>query len=586
MAKQLLLEAGASAVHINRPVHDPSTNFDAQFFRQMKDYRHQNDAMAQIRQLEALATCQAVLDKHTMLPEVVFRVRDDALVVQADMDAVLSNLGYQEEKMTVITGSCATRHGINNKIAALSGSAAKVYFTAPVTQYARTTLASWVKNMETYYLDTYMSNLLLMETTARLLTLTVRLEQRPLTTTLIHDLGGGSRGAAEDFSSCKRFVAYGTQNCEQVVLKRLKPDATPCAKARIDRFQEGGDGAVGQQRLTKADGHATTTVPPLKQRRKLAYVCISGQLARLELKSKIDNLIKPLQAHFEEVHVALSMTVDAPQGNADLVNLGVGLDGEQPSSPYTLHGASQRLLAVGVTKVHSAAPPPPSASRPAASSQYAAQLDEKLRAVAYRNRRAENDVRQFEALHNCVAGLKTLAPRVPDIAVRVRDDSYVVSVDVDALLEELGVRLSGGAQPAATLLTQRCASHGGLNDKFAAVSGAAAAVFFTAPLDTYYRRSLAPWVKNPETYYLDTYMPRAGSPQGGSPVQPGFQLMTSSSASVITTRLKRRHGCWKFVPAGDEACEKLLASKVLATEALPCVELQGEMKVTQGLFRK
>ena len=78
----------------------------------------------------------------------------DALVVHADVDTVLSELSYQKEKMMVITSSCATRHGMNSKIAALSGSAAKVFFTAPRLQYARSTLASWVRNMETlFYCD-------------------------------------------------------------------------------------------------------------------------------------------------------------------------------------------------------------------------------------------------------------------------------------------------------------------------------------------------------------------------------------------------------------------------------------------------
>ena len=170
-------------------------------------------------------------------------------------------------------------------------------------------------------------------------------------------------------------------------------------------------------------------------------------------------------------------------------------------------------------------------------------------------------MRQFEALHNCATGLKTLAPRVPDIVVRLRDDSYVVRVDVDVLLEELELRELGRARPAATLVTQRCASHGGLNDKFAAVTGRDAIDFFEAPLDTYNLRPLPPWVKNPETYYLDTYM------------RQGFQLMTSSSISVITTQLKRWNGCWKFVPAGEETCEKRLATEVLASDALPCLEV-------------
>ena len=151
------------------------------------------------RRFEGLATCQRELDRHTTLPKIVFQVQDNAYIMRANVDIIMRSLDYHSEKMVVITEGCATRHGINNRFAVVSGSAAKLYFTSPILQYSRNTLAPWANNMETYYLDTYMSNQLLMQTTSEIHSLTSQLN-------LWTDKEG----------ECKKFIPIGAAACERL----------------------------------------------------------------------------------------------------------------------------------------------------------------------------------------------------------------------------------------------------------------------------------------------------------------------------------------------------------------------------------
>ena len=141
----------------------------------------------------------------------------------------------------------------------------------------------------------------------------------------------------------------------------------------------------------------------------------------------------------------------------------------QPSSPYTFSSATKILTEAGVASVY--VDEPLHDSSISVNHQFLLQLDKKRKGTAYRNRRAENHVRQFEALNSCHKSLQALM-RQPDIAIRVRDDSYVVDIDINMLLEELhiqskndsatGVLITQDAQPTAGSMTSLLQSQGRL----------------------------------------------------------------------------------------------------------------------------
>ena len=56
----------------------------------------------------------------------------------------------------------------------------------------------------------------------------------------------------------------------------------------------------------------------------------------------------------------------------------------------------------------------------------------------------------------------TLKLNLPEVAIRVRDDSYILSVDVNSLCEELLLESNGEAEKI--LITQSCASYSKINE--------------------------------------------------------------------------------------------------------------------------
>ena len=316
-----------------------------------------------------------------------------------------------------------------------------------------------------------------------------------------------------------------------------------------------------------ATATTSTTTPPGK-RPGWAFVCITGQLSRLELASKLRNLVRPLAAQYNEVEVSLALTAG---DEMRYTNIMAGIDSSQQApSPFTLASAKKALLAAGATSV--GVQEPEHDSTIAVNEQFFTQLDKKNLGLGYRTRRAENHIRQFEALQACMAGLRQHT-QPPQIAFRLRDDAYLINADIESLADEIA---TDGRDEKLVLVQglrrKGCAAWGGMNDKMAVVSGAAAPLFFTAPLDLYHRKNLASWVKNPETYYLDTYH------------IAGLSVKMSSGFQALTARQKQHGGCWKFIPRGVARCERYLV-KLIADAgddgySLPCAA-RGEVEPAQ-----
>lgn len=146
------------------------------------------------------------------------------------------------------------------------------------------------------------------------------------------------------------------------------------------------------------------------------------------------------------------------------------------------------------------------------------QYDKQFKGEQYTHHRAKNHIRQFGALSACYESLKKI-PESPLINFRVRDDAFVMGINIDQLVSYLIPR-----KDFREAVFQKCASWDGMNDKIAVVSRAGAKSYFLSPLEQYSRVALSKWVHNPETYYMDTYM------------RDGFFLTSASSIQIVSSR--------------------------------------------------
>ena len=268
--------------------------------------------------------------------------------------------------------------------------------------------------------------------------------------------------------------------------------------------------------------HSPATDRPARRRR--AFVCITGQLPRLELDNKIEHLLRPwTEEQGIDVDVALVLS-DSDRssvhrkGRDDLAEAGAGPGYAYPS---VADAAAALSVLPGVTVVgggeeaydQTADPvlsPVYLRQRGAGSSMNETQLVERVR----------NHVRQFESLAICgrylmEAGLAgQLGPGsggegaddeerpVPhyDLVHRVRDDSgYYRPVDFDHVH-----RLATGGHPR-TVVSSHCAEHSGINDRGSFVAPLAAYDYFVHPLQHMYTMDLPAEVRNTEQFLMVTY---------------------------------------------------------------------------------
>jgi len=183
-------------------------------------------------------------------------------------------------------------------------------------------------------------------------------------------------------------------------------------------------------------------------------VCITGQLGRLELESKIDHLIKP--AMKEGLRVVVLLVID-PRNETHFVHKG-GLD--VVIGPYRDFGHLRGRIPAPASVIYDPFIPRDYQIVPG----YLAQLRKQ---PGNPRMRAFSHMRQWEALSRCATILKDLDP---DVTIRLREDTYFLR-NVQPQLYEHGVYV------------QSCRPCGGYNDKAAIAVGAdVAKKYLTAPL--------------------------------------------------------------------------------------------------------
>ena len=225
-----------------------------------------------------------------------------------------------------------------------------------------------------------------------------------------------------------------------------------------------------------------------------AFVCITGQLPRLELANKMQNLFQYWgTTHNAQFDVALVLTDTAHQS--------VERQGHRDQQYFDIRDVYEELSALPNVRVLNA-DIDTQAQRPILNPHYMRQRghDSTMNSTQLLER-VQNHVRQFESLARCHHHMSAagLGWEHYDIVHRVRDDSgYFTTVDFDHLYGLIS------AHPM-TIASSDCEYHGGINDRGSFVSPEAAYDYFNHPILAMYMKPLPADVRNTEQFLMVTY---------------------------------------------------------------------------------
>jgi len=282
-----------------------------------------------------------------------------------------------------------------------------------------------------------------------------------------------------------------------------------------------------------------------------AFVCITGQLGRLELRHKIEGLVKPMTAEFSRVDVGLAMDDEAGSSmrfvNSDAKS--------SDSSDLVLSDVERELLAAGATSVLVQFPHHNVSAQ--LNQTFLRNIEKREMTWAQREALAVGHVRQFESLAACSSIFDRLL-QPPAIIARIRDDALIANMNITGLWHTLqGYRDAGEPK---VILTQECPTWFGINDKGAVVPGAAASDYFSGLIEDYHKRLTNDiFVNNPETYFMSVRKARGN-----------LSLKTTPMFRLMPSRLQMQNGCLRFMPRKSlSACEKAMTTEILVNGA-PC----------------
>lgn len=236
-------------------------------------------------------------------------------------------------------------------------------------------------------------------------------------------------------------------------------------------------------------------------RRPRAFVCITGQLSRLDLDGKIDNLFRPLhETHDVDLAFVLS------RGKASFVaKRNEQVFHEQvPPNFETFEDVQAKVSGkFGIVRVQEVEQP----RLPLLNPGYVDLLDKNNINRTLKEERSRSHIRQWYAHQRCLDMMDRFEKAIKrryNIVMRMREDLHIVRpADISHLLENVRRRI---------LVVQRCDSWGGMNDKLVILDRSTAVRYFTTPLQQFYLHpremlnTTGPLsVSNPETFLLKAY---------------------------------------------------------------------------------
>uniref|UniRef100_A0A7S1TLQ0 Uncharacterized protein n=1 Tax=Erythrolobus australicus TaxID=1077150 RepID=A0A7S1TLQ0_9RHOD len=205
-------------------------------------------------------------------------------------------------------------------------------------------------------------------------------------------------------------------------------------------------------------------------------VCLTGQLGRLELESKINNFLAPMREVYTHIDVALVLS------NGTSVFVNEEGKGNASASLYpSAEAAKMKLKATGmVNLVYLALYQPP--ENPMLDSAYVQQLNKNFTGSLLM-RRARGHVTQWSMLLDCARMLWNMEARGGSnyrAIARLREDAFFP--------EKVQARTIAQTADEGFVVVSTCDSWSGMNDKAAVFPRRVASTFFTAPIEEYYRR--------------------------------------------------------------------------------------------------
>jgi len=243
------------------------------------------------------------------------------------------------------------------------------------------------------------------------------------------------------------------------------------------------DGMLGRQSLSRK-----------------CFVCITGQMERLELEDKVLHLLNPLRLAGLIPEVALVLTdAGVPRFTND------GFVGGQIYPSYA--HASEYLKSMGYTVLSTSAFK--QSEDPPVSELYT----NKMGNTSFnflpeqKKTRAQNHYRQYESLRQCGV-LYQAAQTNYSFVLRARDDLGFRLPLWNATTTNLTLVLADLYRTPRTILSTDCRTYDGINDRFAWVSPGAARDYFTTPLASMTSNLVPKETRNPETFLMHSYLNR------------------------------------------------------------------------------
>lgn len=233
--------------------------------------------------------------------------------------------------------------------------------------------------------------------------------------------------------------------------------------------------------VQKGSGNVSS---PSRKKQKAVYICITGQLARLELKNKIQRLLVPLRLMGYTFHIGLALSYTRHDPHYTNKN-----NGDMMQLYTTLEDAIDELA--NVTGVEKVVPLHIDHSK-------ILYINEKYRVQLSNNNtkysRAKNHIRQYRTLASCDHGRHFI--QAPDFVVRIREDVLIEKINISHILSNV---------QKGMIVTSECDKWRGMNDKVAILPASLAHDYFTLPSSNYDDFNETIEALNPETYYNYTY---------------------------------------------------------------------------------
>jgi hypothetical protein len=238
--------------------------------------------------------------------------------------------------------------------------------------------------------------------------------------------------------------------------------------------------------------------------KKMVYVCITGQLSRLELANKINKLLKPLHKLGYSMNIGLALTTDT----SHFTNIN---NGDKMRLTTSIRQVTRWLLNVaGVEEVRHFLPQ--HSKDMYANLWYKAHLDND-NSIS----RVQNHARQYKTLQYCNEWSNIA--QVTELTVRIRDDVLFERIDVPDIVHQ--------TLHSAAVVTSTCDAWAGINDKVAFLPSSKAQQFFHSPYEKYLTFDAKIPALNPEKYYNYVYS------ELGYPLQSVSSLYVSKAVTQL-----------------------------------------------------